>query len=212
VGVMACDDEHGLDMLNACQRAGLRVPDEVAVVGVNNDEHICGLSNPPLSSIDVNPEYIGYEAAALLDRLMSGAKPPEADIEYPPRELVVRQSSDVVGVAHPQVAEALRYIRAHVGKAIDVTHVANAFGISRSKLDRLFVKWLGRTVKEELLCVQLAQAKKLLTHTDLPIAIVAEQSGFGSSIYFHQVFRQRIGCTAGTYRRTYGLARSGSNP
>jgi LacI family transcriptional regulator len=210
VGIMACDDDHGLDVLDACLRAGLHVPDEVAVIGVNNDELLCGLSNPPLSSIDVNPERIGYEAASLLDRLMAGAKPPKEVSEFSPRGLVVRQSSDVVGVADQQVAEALRYIRTHAGDAIGVAHVADAVDISRSKLERRFVKLLGRTPKQEILRVQLSRAQMLLSHTDLSMPIVAQKAGFASAGYFHEVFRRQIGCTPGAYRRDHGMPKSES--
>lgn len=205
VGIMTCDDDQGLQVLDACLRAEIVVPDEVAVIGVNNDEHLCGLSNPPLSSIDVNPERIGYEAAALLDRLMAGAKAPKEVVEFAPRGLVVRQSSDVVGIDDHYVAAALRFIRAHAGETIGVSDVANALDVSRSTLERRFLKLLGRTPKQELLRVQLAKAQYLLTQTNLPLATVAEKSGFRSSGYFCEVFHRRIGCTPGTFRREHGI-------
>jgi LacI family transcriptional regulator len=205
VGIMTCDDDHGLDVLDACQRANLQVPDEVAVIGVNDDEHLCGLANPPLSSVDVNPERIGYEAAALLDRLMAGGRPPKTVVTLPPRGLVVRQSSDVIGVADQQVAAALRYIRTNACGMIGVTHVADAVDISRSKLERRFAELLGRTPKQEILRVQLARAKELLAQTNLPTSIVAQKSGFRSEGYFYEVFRRRAGCTPGAYRRDHGM-------
>ncbi len=207
VGVMACDDDRGLQVLDACLRAKILVPDEVAVIGVNNDEHLCGLSNPPLSSIDVNPERIGYEAAALLDRLMAGGKPPKKVRELPPRGLVVRQSSDVIGIADRQVAAALRLIRAHVGESLGVSNVADALDISRSTLERRFVKLLGRTPKQEILRVQLAKAQELLSRTGLSTALVAEKAGFRSAGYFCEVFHRRMGCTPGEYRRNHGAAK-----
>jgi LacI family transcriptional regulator len=205
VGIMTCDDDRGLDVLDACLRAGILVPDEVAVIGVNNDEHLCGLANPPLSSVDVNPERVGYEAAALLDRLMAGARPPRKVVEFPPRGLVVRQSSDAVGVADQQVAAALRYIRTNACERIGVGRVAAAVDISRSKLERRFAKLLGRTPKQEILRIQLARAKELLTQTDLSIGIVAQKAGFRSEGYFYEVFRRRAGCTPGAYRRDHGM-------
>lgn len=205
VGVMTCDDNQGLQVLDACLRAQLAVPDQVAVIGVNNDEHLCGLSNPPLSSVDVNPERIGYEAAALLDRLMAGAKPPKGIVEFPPRGLVVRQSSDVVGIDDHYLAAALRFIRAHVGDSITVAQIADALDISRSTLERRFLALLGRTPKQEITRVQLAKAQDLLTQTNLPLAIVAEKSGFRSAGYFCEVFHRLVGCTPGTYRRERGI-------
>ena len=201
VGIMACDDDRGLQILDACLRAEIQAPDQVAVIGVNNDEHLCGLSNPPLSSIDVNPERIGYEAAALLDQLMAGGKSPKEVIELPPRGLVVRQSSDVIGIADPQMAAALRLIREHAIERWGVADVANALDISRSTLERRFATLLGRTPKQEILRVQLAHAQELLTSTSSSLRIVAEKSGFRSAGYFCEVFHNRMGCTPGAYRR-----------
>jgi LacI family transcriptional regulator len=207
LGIMACGDEHGIQVLNACRRVGLLVPDEVAVVGAVNDELLCGLANPPLSSVDLNAERIGYEAAALLDRLMAGAEPPKEVSEFPPRGLVVRQSSDMAGITDQLVAAALRFIREHANEMIGVAQVASALDISYSTLERRFVKLLGRTPKEEILRVQLARAQELLTHTNLPMAVVAEKAGFRSSGYFCEVFHRRMGCTPGAYRRDHGAAK-----
>ncbi len=207
VGIMTGYDEHGLQVLNACRRIGLLVPDEVAVVGVLNDELLCGLASPPLSSVDLNPERIGYEAAALLDRLMAGAEPPKEISEFPPRGLVVRQSSDMAGITDRQVAAALRFIREHASEMIGVAQVAAALDISCRTLENRFVKLLGRTPKQEILRIQLARAQELLTHTNLPMAVVAEKAGFRSSGYLCEVFHRRMGCTPGTYRRDHGIAK-----
>ncbi len=207
VGIMACYDEYGLHALNACRRAGLLVPDEVAVVGVLNDELLCGLANPPLSSIDLDAERIGYEAAALLDRLMAGAKLPKKYSEFPPRGLVVRQSSDVVGIADQQITAALRFIREHAVEMIGVADVAAALDISRRTLERRFVKLLGRTPKQEILRVQLARAQELLTHTTLSLTVIAEKTGFQSAAYLCVVFQRQMGCTPGDYRRDHSIAK-----
>lgn len=205
IGIMACDDDHGRQVLDACLRAGLRVPEQVAVIGVNNDEHLCSLSNPPLSSVDVNAERIGYEAAALLDRLMAGAPPPAEIVEFPPCGLVVRQSSDMAGIADPQVADALRFIRAHAVEKIGVEDVARALDISRSTLERRFLQMLGRSPKQEILRVQLDCAQDLLTRTNLRMAAIAEKAGFQSPGYFCEVFHRRMGCTPGAYRRDHSV-------
>jgi LacI family transcriptional regulator len=212
VGVMACDDDRGLQVLDACLRTGLVVPDEVAIVGVNNDEALCRLTNPPLSSIDVNPERIGCEAAALLDRLMAGAKPPTQVAEFAPRGLVIRQSSDTIGVADPHVAAALRYIRAHASQPIAVSEVAGAAEISQSTLERRFTEVLRRTPNQEIRRVRLAHAQRLLTETDLPLATIAQKSGFRSIGYFCEVFHQQLGCTPGVFRRDRGIALTSRYP
>jgi LacI family transcriptional regulator len=194
------------------------VPDEVAVVGVNDDKLLCGFSNPTLSSIDVNPEQIGYEAAALLDRLMAGAKSPEEMIQVAPRGLVVRQSSDVIGpgftsmllrggVADPEIAAALRFMRRHAGEMISISQVANAVGISRSKLEFRFVKLVGRSPKQELLRIQLARAKELLIRSNLSITSIAREAGFRTPAHFCHFFRRHAGCPPGAYRRTHSVAK-----
>ncbi|MEN6405548.1 MAG: XylR family transcriptional regulator [Thermoguttaceae bacterium] len=207
IGIMTGDDDQGLQLLDACLRAALRVPDQVAVVSVNNDEHLCGLSNPPLSSIDVNPERIGYEAAAMLDRLMSGRKAPKAIVELPPRGLVVRPSSDVVGVEEPLVADAVRMIRRRAVEPLSVAQLAAALDVSRSTLERRFAAMLGRTPKQEILRVRLSHAQELLVSTDLPLATVAERTGFRSAAHFCEVFHDRMECTPGDYRRRHGPGR-----
>lgn len=207
IGIMACDDDRGLQVLDACLRVGIQVPDEVAVIGVNNDEHLCGLSNPALSSVDVGAERIGYEAAALLDRLMAGEKPPKETIELAPRGLVIRRSSDWVAISDPQVAAALRLIRQRTDNGIGTTDLAEALDISRSTLERRFIKLLGRTPKQEILRTRLAHAKELLLYTDLPLATIAERIGFRSPSYFCEVFHEKMGCTPGGFRREQGAVK-----
>jgi len=209
VGIMTGDDDQGLQVIDACQRAGVQVPDEVAVVSVNNDEHLCGLSRPPWSSIDVNPERIGYQCAAMLARLMAGDKPPKGFIELPPRGLVVRQSRDTVGVADPLVAEAVRLIRRRAVERLGVAQLCRLLDISPSTLERRVKELLGRTPKQEILRVQLARAKELLISTELPLGAVAERCGFRSAGYFSEVFRRREGCTPGVYRGEQGAASFG---
>jgi LacI family transcriptional regulator len=201
IGVMACDDDRGLYVLDACLRAKIQVPDQLAVIGVNNDEHLCGLANPALSSVDVGAERIGYEAAALLDRLMAGEHVPKTIIEMAPRGLVVRQSSDLVAISDPHVAAALRLIRLRAAENIAVSDLANSLDISRSTLERRFLKFLGRTPKQEIIRARLTLAKDLLLQTDLPLATIAERTGLRSLGYFCEVFHEKTGCTPGMFRR-----------
>ena len=201
VGVMACDDERGLYMLDACLRAGVEVPDQLAVIGVNNDEHLCGLANPALSSVDVGADRIGYEAARLLDRLMNGEQVPKTIVELSPRGLVVRQSSDLVAISDRHVAAALRLIRQRAAENLAVSDLAEALDVSRSTLERRFFALLGRTPKQEIIRVRLALAKDLLIQTDLPLATIAARTGLRSPGYFSEVFREKIGCTPGAFRR-----------
>jgi LacI family transcriptional regulator len=204
VGVMTCHDDRGQQVLDACRRAGLAVPDQVAVLGVDNDPNLCNLCNPPLSSIDVNPARIGYEAAVLLDRLMAGAKPPtEPCLLGPPRGIAARHSTDLLWVDDEEVAATIRYIREHACEGITVRDVLNQTSDSPSALEKRVKKTLGRTIKAEISRVRLARAKLLLTETNWPVAKIAGRCGFGEPKYFSAVFHKTIGMKAIDYRRRF---------
>lgn len=203
-GVMAGNDEGGLQVLDGCRRAGVAVPDEVAVVGVDNDEYLCRLADPPLTSVDVNPMQIGYQAAALLARMMAGQTAPKDPIEIEPRGIVTRRSTDVLAIDDHQVAAAVQFIREQACNSIGVNQVANRLAVSRSTLERRFKKLLGRTPKAEILRVQLNQAKTLLGRTNLPVASVAHKSGFNSLKYFSETFQRKLGMAPGVYRKHFG--------
>ena len=206
-GLMTCHDDRGRHVLDAALRCDLKVPDEVAVVSVDNDEHLCALSNPPLSSIDVNPVRIGYEAAKLLDRLMNGKRPSSEFVEIEPRGLIVRQSSDMIAVSDATVSAAARFIREHACEGLSVDQVLRHLDISRSTLEKRFKNLLGRTPKAVILHVQLERAKQLLRETRVALSAVAERSGFGSVQYFIDVFGRKVGLTPGTYREQHHFAR-----
>jgi LacI family transcriptional regulator len=201
IGVMACNDDRGLQVLDACRRARVRVPDQVAVIGVDNDEFLCNLSSPPLTSVDVGVERAGYEAAALLDRLMSKKLVTERRIFLPPIGVVVRQSTDVVALADRALAELIRYVREHACSGLRVEDLLERTPLSRSSLQRRFKAVLGRTPKAEILRTQLERAKELLAHTDLPIAEVAGRCGFAQLKRFSGAFHAKIGMPPGAYRR-----------
>jgi len=202
VGVMTCHDDRGQQVLDACRRAGLHVPDQVAVISVDNDAYLCNLTIPPMTSVDVNPERNGYEAAALLDRLMSGRKPPKRPAYFEPRGIATRQSTDIVAVNDPHVARVVRYIRDHGCEGISVEQALSQADVSRSTLTRSFKRLLGRTPKAELTRVQLDRAKQLLLETDLPMTDIATRCGFNEAKYFITVFHKSVGVTPLTFRRT----------
>jgi LacI family transcriptional regulator len=204
VGVMTCHDDRGRQTLDACRRAGLRVPEDVAVIGVDNDTHLCNLCTPPLSSIDVNPSRVGYEAAELLTRLMQGERRPAKPIFLgPPRGVVPRQSTDVLSIDDQDVADAMRFIREHASEGISVREVVGSVRHSPSTLDRRFKSTVGRTVKAEITRVRLHRAKLLLQETDLPVSTVAVRSGFSEPKYFCEVFRNSEHKTATSYRKQF---------
>jgi LacI family transcriptional regulator len=204
-GVMACNDDRGHRVLDACRRAGVPVPDEVAVVGVDNDTLLCNMTDPPMTSVDVNGERIGYEAAALLDRLMRGpaARAGALPAEVAPRGVVPRQSSDVVAVTDRDVAAAVRFIRENACAGIGVADVLRHVGLSRSVLDLRFKAALGRTPKAEILRAQLERARRLLSESHLPLGAVAARCGFSSAKYFGDVFFRELGTRPGAHRRLF---------
>jgi LacI family transcriptional regulator len=200
VGIMACNDERGLQVLDACRRAGVAVPDDAAVIGVDNDQPMCDLAIPPLTSVDVNAEGIGYEAAALLDRMMSGKKPPPKPVMLPPRGVVTRRSTDLVASEDEEVSRAVRYIREHACNRLQVSDVLNHMGMSRASLQQRMKQIVGRTIHQEIQRVRLNRAKDLLAMSNLTIKQVARESGFASVQYMTRVFRSATNETPAKYR------------
>ncbi|HEV7300721.1 MAG TPA: DNA-binding transcriptional regulator [Tepidisphaeraceae bacterium] len=201
LGVLACNDDWGEQVIDQCKAHGLAVPEDVAVVGVDNDDIRCELAPVPLSSVALGTRRIGFEAAALLDRLMRGEAAPRQRILIDPIGVVVRRSSDVLAVDDPDVAAAVRYIAAHASEPIDVQDVARATAVSRRALERRFRRALGRTPHDEVQRVHVARARELLAETDLPLPAVAKASGFMSRERMGHVFRQLTGTTPAAYRK-----------
>jgi LacI family transcriptional regulator len=201
VGLMACNDICGREVLQACTTAGLRVPDDVAVVGVDNDELMCELSSPPLSSIALDVEKAGYEAARLLDSLMSGHLAEDQVVTVEPLYVVTRQSSEIMAPDDPCVATALQFIKNHAGQPIGVSHVIEQAGVSRRTLERRFSHVLGRSISSEITQRRLERAKRLLLETDLPSYRVAAAAGFGTIKTFNRVFRRAAGASPQRFRQ-----------
>jgi LacI family transcriptional regulator len=206
VAVFAYNDGRGQQVLDGCRRAGLAVPEEVAVLGVDNDEVLCTLSPPPMSSLILNPRRGGWEAAALLGLMMKGERIPPTEHLIAPVGLAIRQSTDVLAVDDPQIARALRYIREHACERISVKDVLRHSPMARRSLETRFRKLLGRTPRQEIVRMQLNRAKELLLGTQLPVAEVAERAGFDSE-YISVVFRQETGLTPSEFRRQFGAGR-----
>jgi len=180
VGLMACNDVCGREMLQACAAAELDVPDDVAVVGVDNDELICDLSAPPLSSVALSLVTAGYQAARLLDGLMSKKLRGKHVVYVEPVSVATRQSTDVIAVDDPMVVSALRFIRDHAAKPISVTDVVDKVGASRRTLERRIRRAIGRSILTEMNRSRLARAKQLLLETGCSCRQVGEKAGFNS--------------------------------
>lgn len=200
-GVMACNDNRGQQVLEGCRAAGLQVPEEVCVVGVDDDELLCELADPPLSSVALNSERGGYEAAALLDGLMSGRLKGPRRIVSEALYVVARRSSDVLAIEDRDVARAMRFIHEHAGRPVRVDEVVRFVELSRRALEIRFQRFVGRSIHDEIQQAHLDRARRLLLETDLPLPTVAEASGFNTPSYLAQVFRRHIGMTPARYRR-----------
>lgn len=206
VAVFAFNDERGQQVLDACRRAGLAVPEEVAVLGVDNDEVLCALSPPPMSSVILNPRRGGWEAAALLMLLMQGEKIPITEHLIPPVDVAVRQSTDVLAVDDPQIAQVLRYIREHACERIGVKQVLQHCPMARRALEMRFQKLLGRSPHQEIVRMQINRVKELLVGTALPVAEIAGRAGFDPE-YVSLVFKQETGLTPSEFRKQFGVGR-----
>ncbi len=212
VGLMACNDVCGFEVLQACAAGGLRVPDEVAVIGVDNDEMMCELADPPLSSVALDVEHAGYQAAALLDAMMRGRAPNGRSVLVRPTHLAVRLSTDVIVQEDKLVARALQFIRDHARHNLSVNDVREDVGVSRRTLERRFFAALRRTVLEEITRCHLERAKRLLLESDLPCGHVAVEAGFGSLNTFNRAFVRQEGITPQHFRRNAGRATGSRRP
>lgn len=201
IGVMVCSDQRCSAFLNACHRARRAVPDDIAVIGVDNDEPLCGVCNPALTSVWPDHESIGYEAAVLLQRMMDGDKQPPSRMILPPKFVVTRKSTDTLSVDDPVVFNSLRLIRKHACERIDVDTIADRVGVSRSVLQRRFRSVLGRTINEELVARRLKTAKDLLLNTKLSLAEIARRTGFQHQEYMGAVFKSHLGTTPAAFRK-----------
>jgi len=203
VGLMAATDDRAHHVLNVCGEFGIAVPDEVAVIGVDNDEMLCDLCDPRLSSVALNPRRVGYEAAALLNRMMRGTPPPKEKMLIPPLGVVMRQSTDVLAISDADVAAALRFIRERACNGIAVEDVARHAGLSRSTLKRRFAAILRRSPKDEIDRVQLDRVMQLLSTTDLSLAKIADLAGFHHVESMCKLFRRKTGMTPGRHRKMW---------
>jgi len=201
LGLMACNDHRGRQMLEACLVAGLDVPHDIAVVGVDDDRLLCDLSNPPLSSIGFNAEKGGFQAAELLAGLMAGRVRGPQQILVAPIGVTIRFSTDVIAVEDRHVARALRFIRENSRRPIRVGDVVPPSGIGRRALEIRFQRALNRSIHDQIQQTHLEWVSRLLAETDLPLEKVVEHSGFNSLSHLSNVFRRKTGMTLAQYRR-----------
>jgi LacI family transcriptional regulator len=212
VAIMACNDVRGLHVLDACSRAGLLVPEEVAVLGVDDEEIMCELCSPPLSSVAPNPERIGYAAAELLDALIAGKRPRQLRIFVDPIRVFSRQSTDVMAVSDRAVASAARFMREQTLHGCRLTDVLQKVNMSRATLEKRFRKHLNRSPKQEMRRIRVERIKQLLVETDFTLERIAELSGFEHPEYMSVLFKRETGQTPGKYRNQFGERLQGKSP
>jgi LacI family transcriptional regulator len=200
VGLMASNDQRARHVLEAARLAGLRVPDDLAVIGVDNDELLCEMSSPSLSSIALNTGRLGFEAAARLDRLMKRRRVPELPIVVDPTGVVVRRSTDLLALEDQAVAEAVRLIRENAHKPLQVSDILRSVRVSRRSLEMRFRRVLGWSPHQEIARVRLARLQELLASTDWPLSRLAAAAGFSRPEHMHAVFRAATGMTPTRYR------------
>ncbi len=202
-GLMACNDDLSRNIVEACRLAFIHVPEQVAVVGVDNDELVCELSDPRLSSVMINFKKAGYEVAKTLDIMMKGEKPHNLKIDALPSHVVVRQSSDIVAIEDQDVADALKFIRKNCSKDINVDNVVQSTCVSRRVLESRFKKTLGRTINNEIRRLRTKHIAKMLLETDLSVANISYSMGFTNHRNISRYFRQVMGISIREYRKKY---------
>ena len=204
VGIMACNDDRGRQVIEACKIAALHVPEEAAIIGVDNDDLVCSLSHPPLSSIVLNFERSGYEAAELLDELMAGKKPENQTIVVKPTHVIARQSTDVLAIQDKDVARAVRFIRQRAKEAIQVDDVVRVAAVSRRGLERRFRIVLNRSVLDEIRRVHIELVTRMLIETNLSVTQIASSLGYTGVAHIGRYFRREKGVSLLEYRKRFG--------
>jgi len=207
VGILACNDNRGRQVLDACAAAELAVPEQVAVVGVDNDEVLCDLSDPPLSSVQPDAMRIGFEGAAVLDRMMRSGKPASRRVRLvSPRQLVVRRSSDVLALSDPVVSSALKIIQREACAGLNVEKLLDQMTISRATLERRFERFLSRSPKDEILRLRLNRVRELLADSEDTLAEIADATGFSSVAHLSVAFKNATSVPPGEFRRRHRSA------
>jgi LacI family transcriptional regulator len=200
---MACNDDRAAEIVETCATIGLQVPEEIAVIGVDNDDMVCELANPPISSIFLNEERAGYEAAKLLAQLMAGEKMAGQKIPVHATHIVTRQSTDILKVEDPQIVRALRYIKQNSQRLISVDQVVDATLLSRRVLESRFRRELNRSILSEIRRVRVDTVVRKLIETNMTISQIAIDMGFSDDKHIARMFRKEKGMSPNAYRKKF---------
>lgn len=199
--IMVCSDQRGLELLEACLSEGITVPEEIAVIGVDNDAALCEISDPPLSSVRGGHFNVGLEAARVVDLLLSGETLKSETIRVPPNEIVERESSSIRAIEDPVIAKGVSHIRRNLAGAITNDSIARACGISRTLFQKRFREAMGQSIREFILERRVERALQLIRGSDITLADVAERSGFRHQEYLGQIMKRATGKTPGQLRK-----------
>jgi len=208
VGIFTANGTHALEVLEVCEAAEIRIPDEVALIGWEDDLLVGQGNLRSITTIDPNYEELGYQGAALLDRLMAGGRPPKGPLLIPPARINTRRSTEVTAVSHPGIRQAMQYIADHMPQVIGVDDLATAAGMSRRGLHQAFQEHLGRTPGSYLRAARMELACRMLADTDAKVQVVARRSGYQSLNTFFVAFKKACGKTPAAYRRDARRART----
>jgi len=210
VGVWAAADSQAIRVLEACRQINLHVPADVGVLGTSNDDIVCNLLSPPLSSIELNPHEVGYQAAALLDSKMKirnktkiSQSTPDEPIVVPPSKVVIRESSDRIAIIDPELDQAVKIIEREAVHGLTVEQLAEEMYISRSTLERRFRNYFDCSPAQEINRIRVERAKAFLRETAWPIHVIGYNTGFESPENFIRFFRRLVGKTPRQYRNDF---------
>jgi len=212
VGIMATNDQAARPMIDALDAMGFNIPTQIGVIGAENDPLVCEIAAVPFSSVETNTRQIGYQAARLLDDLISGAKPPADALRVAPRDVTTRASTDLPAIPNRHAAEALHYIWQHYHEPLQVSDVATATPVTRRRLQTLFRTHVGRSMQEEIARIRTGKACHLLLNTDLKINQIASVSGFSGGLHLHRTFQSVLGIGPKALRESGALPDLGLLP
>jgi len=200
IGLMAVNDDRGQYVISLCNLLRINIPEEIAVVGVDNDDLVCDLCNPPLSSVALNTQRAGYNVAALLDKLMCGEKMNGQLVTIDASHIVTRQSSDIIAIEDKDLSNALHFIRERAREPIQVVEVADAIGVNKRTLERRFLKKLKCPINEKIKNARVELMTKLLCETMMPITQISDEMGFKSIEHISRYFKREKGVSPTEYR------------
>lgn len=204
-GLMCCNDDQGQELIQICHLIQIKIPDEITVIGVDNDQLVCEFTIPPLSSIVLNSEKVGYEVGELLDNMMAGQNIVHKPIIIEPISIKVRHSTDFIAVDDPIVSKALRYIQENNQRVLSVSNVADHLSVSRRVLQQRFKQGLGRTIFSELRRTRIEKMAQFILETDLTIMQIAQKMGFPGFEHVSRCFKKQMGLSPTDYREKYRI-------